>query len=176
MHTLINKLFQLLKYFPHFYTRSNIVRGALVYCIGDTIAALITNDLSLHRSLGMALIGATFYAFEIPNYLLWLHGREFKIRFIPAKLIKPFLFQLYFNPFWVARHILFINLISFTPENISWNLISVGFISFIFQLPVSLPCNYIIVEVIPYRWRFFASAILSALMAVYFAMSETWFG
>lgn len=175
MFTAVGRLLRQF-HIPYFYSRSNIIRGALIYCIGDTIAALISGDLAIHRSIGMMIIGGTFYAFEIPNYLLWLHEREIKSNSFLSKLIKPLLFQLYFNPIWIVRHIVFINLISFTPENVGIHLLTVGVYSFLFQLPVSLPVNYLIIEVIPYKWRFIASALFSGLMAIYFAMSESWFG
>ena len=54
------------------YTKSNILKGALIYSVGDAIAALLLNEFSIYRTLGMILVGATIYAFEIPNYFTWI--------------------------------------------------------------------------------------------------------
>ena len=54
------------------YKKQNIIRGSMIYCAGDTIAALILNEFMWSRMLGILLIGATIYAFEIPNYFAWI--------------------------------------------------------------------------------------------------------
>jgi len=41
------------------YTKNNILKGAVIYAAGDSIAALILNEFSLIRLLGMMFIGAT---------------------------------------------------------------------------------------------------------------------
>ena len=54
------------------YSKSNILRGALIYSAGDTIASILLDDFTLYRLIGMMFLGATLYAFEIPNYFQWI--------------------------------------------------------------------------------------------------------
>ena len=54
------------------YSVNNIITGALIYGMGDTIASLVLvqfnlHELSLLRCLGMSLIGALLYSIEIPH-------------------------------------------------------------------------------------------------------------
>jgi hypothetical protein len=158
------------------YNWANILRGALIYAAGDTIASLLLGDFMWSRMLGISLVGATFYAFEIPNYFDWI---EKKVKgekgFLPA-LHKTGLAILYFNPIWIARHLLFIELFSCHWEGISWGLLRIGLYSFLANIPLSLLGNYVIQNVVRLPWRFFASAVFSALMAIYYALSMVLFG
>jgi hypothetical protein len=43
------------------------------------------------------------------------------------------------------------------------------------NLPVSFTANYLIQNKVSYERRFMASALFSALMAIYFALAATWF-
>jgi hypothetical protein len=157
-----------------FYSRANIIRGALIYAAGDTIACLITGDFMLSRVLGMMLIGGTVYAFEIPNYLLYLNDKNFGSDY-KAKIIRGLLFHIYFNPLWIARHLLMIALISLDFNSIGFELISIGWYSFIYSTPFVLPANFVLQNYIPYKWRFISSAIFSGIMAVYYALSRILF-
>jgi len=38
-------------------------------------AAVLLNEFSVFRLLGMMLIGCTVYAVEIPNYFLWIDNK-----------------------------------------------------------------------------------------------------
>ncbi|GGW53828.1 hypothetical protein DFQ11_101242 [Winogradskyella epiphytica] len=80
------------------YRKQNILRGALIYSAGDTIAALLLNEFSWHRLVGMVIIGATFYAFEIPNYFDWIVKKTYRLKGLKATLTKTILAILYFNP------------------------------------------------------------------------------
>ena len=60
----------------------------------------------------MMLIGATVYAFEIPNYFDWIVKKTQFLNGIKATLVKTGLAIAYFNPLWIARHLLFIKLFS----------------------------------------------------------------
>lgn len=158
-----------------FYKKTDILRGALIYTSGDTIAALMLHEFSFFRMIGIAIIGATFYAFEIPNYFAWIDRKISSEKNIIASLKRTGLALLYFNPLWIARHLLFINLIKNNFANIGWGLIEIGFYSFLLNIPVSLIMNFLIQNKIPLRWRFVASASFSALMAIYYAASEVIF-
>lgn len=158
-----------------FYTKTNIIRGALIYCIGDTIATIISGDFNITRMLGIALMGGTMYAFEIPNFLLWLNDKDFGTS-LKAKWTRAILFTLYFNPLWIARHILLLELFSGNFEKINWDLLSLGWDAFLYPLPIVIPANYIISNVIPYKWRFVGSTTFSGMMAIYYAVAPIIFG
>ncbi len=158
------------------YKTSNILKGALIYSAGDTIAALLIDEFSIYRVLGMMLVGATFYAFEIPNYFDWIVKKTAHLKGIKATLTKTGLAILYFNPLWVARHLLFIKLFSGAFKTIGWNLLAIAFWSFLANILISFIANYIIQNRFKLKWRFLGSAIFSAIMAIYYALSETLFG
>jgi len=121
------------------------------------------------------IIGATFYAFEIPNYFDWIVKKTEHLKGLKATLTKTILAVLYFNPLWIARHLLFIKLFSGQFEAIGFNLLEIALWSFIINIPISFVANYIIQNRFKLKWRFMGSAIFSALMAIYYAMSETLF-
>ncbi len=153
------------------YSKHNILRGAIIYASGDTIAALILNEFSLMRLLGMVLIGATVYAFEIPNYFSWIEKRTGDFAGIKLQVYKTSLAILYFNPLWISRHLLFIMLFSSQVRDLSWDLLRIGSLSFLLNIPLSIIANYIIQNKIHLKWRFFSSSVFSELMAIYYALS-----
>ena len=158
------------------YKLSNIVRGGLIYSIGDTIAALISNEFDWFRIVGILVIGTTIYAFEIPNYFKWIDRKVDENSGLKSSMIRALLAMLYFNPLWIARHILFIKLLMGQYDQIGWGLIAVGSISFLLNIPVSLLANYVIQNKISLKHRFLASAVFSGLMVIYYSLSDTWFG
>ncbi len=157
------------------FTKQNILRGALIYSAGDTIAAILLNEFSMYRLLGMMLIGATIYAFEIPNYFAWIDKKTAKLSGIKKTISKTSLAIAYFNPFWIFRHLAFIKLFSGNYDQINSNLLEIAFWSFLVNIPISFIANYMIQNKIKLDWRFLASAIFSAIMAIYYALSETIF-
>ncbi|ELR72030.1 hypothetical protein C900_02025 [Fulvivirga imtechensis AK7] len=158
------------------YKLSNIVRGGIIYCGGDTIAALILGEFTLIRMLTMLVVGSTIYAFEIPNYFRWIDKKTLTLSGLKKAQAKTGLALLYFNPLWVARHLFFIKV-----SMLQWNeiavisLINIGFYSFLVNIPIAVIANYLIQNQVNLKWRFLASAIFSALMAIYYAMSAVWF-
>ena len=122
------------------------------------------------------LVGTTVYAFEIPNYFDWIVKKTENLQGLKATLTKTGLAMLYFNPLWIARHLLFIKLFSGQFETIGWTLLEIAFWSFLANILISFVANYIIQNRIKLKWRFLASAIFSAIMAIYYALSETFFG
>jgi len=123
----------------------------------------------------MILIGATLYAFEIPNYFNWIVKKTTKLSGVRLTLTKTVLAIAFFNPLWIARHLFFIKLFSGNLNGINMNLLEIAFWSFLVNIPISFITNYIIQNKIYLNWRFLASAIFSALMAIYYALSETIF-
>lgn len=157
------------------YTRANIIRGLLIYSIGDTVAALIQDRFSVTRMLGMMLIGATVYAIEVPNYFQYIARKISGPNSFLISLKRTAMSMLYFSPLWVARHLLFIKLFSGQWHEVSWDLLRVASISFLYNIPVSVLANYFIQNKLPLHYRFMGSAVFSALMAVYYALAATWF-
>jgi hypothetical protein len=151
---------------------SNSLRGGLIYALGDTAAALISDQFYWFRLAGVFVIGASIYALEIPNYFKWIDLKIKGNRGIKYSLIRAAMAMLHFNPFWIARHILFIKLFMGQYDDIGWGLVAVGFISFLINIPISLVANYTIQNKISLKYRFLASAIFSGLMAVYYSLSE----
>ena len=157
------------------YTRQNIIRGAIIYSAGDTIAALLLHEFSLNRLMGMILVGATVYAFEIPNYFKWIDKKTADLKNPKLWVSKTLLAILYFNPIWIARHLLFIKLFEGDFDAINIDLLRIASWSFLVNIPISFIANAIIQNKIKISWRFMASAIFSAIMAIYYAMSLTIF-
>ena len=153
------------------FTRKNILKGALIYSTGDTIAALLVGEFSWFRILGIVIVGATIYAFEIPNYFIWIEKKTKKFSGFKLSIYKTALAILYFNPLWIARHLFFIMLFSGKFNEISWDILRISSLSFLVNIPISATANYLIQNKMPYRLRFMASAIFSALMAIYYALS-----
>jgi hypothetical protein len=157
------------------YKLENILRGGLVYAAGDCAAAILLDEFSVWRLLGMALVGATVYALEVPNYFNWIESKVKGRKGLRIALLKTGLAMLYFNPLWVARHLFFIRLFSGSLEGLDGSLLLTAVYSFAANIPVSLIGNYLIQNVVRLRWRFLASALFSALMALYYALSAVWF-
>lgn len=157
------------------YTKNNILKGAVIYAAGDTIAALLLHEFVWARLLGMVFIGATVYAFEIPNYFKWIESKTQNLKGLAYLLAKTGLAIAYFNPLWIARHLFFIKLFSGQFEALNWGILNIALISFVVNIPISFIANFLIQTKTPLKWRFMASAVFSALMAIYYALSETLF-
>jgi len=151
------------------------MRGVLIYSVGDTIASIILSEFSPARLLGMMLIGGTVYAFEIPNYFRWIDLKTTGVRGLKGAFSRAGLAILYFNPLWIARHLLFIQILQGSWSNINWTLLRLGLYAFIANVPVAFTANYVIQNRISLKWRFFSSAVFSSLMAIYYALSQAIF-
>ena len=123
----------------------------------------------------MICIGATLYAFEIPKYFTWIDKKTNNFIGIKKTLAKTGLAIAYFNPLWIFRHLAFIKLFSGNYEQINSHLLTIALWSFLANIPISFVANFIIQNKIRLDWRFMASAIFSAIMAIYYALSETIF-
>lgn len=158
------------------YRRFDIILGILIYSSGDTAASLMLSEFSIWRLLGMMFIGGTVYAFEIPNYFRWIDYRTGGLKGMQASLLRTGLAFLYFNPLWIARHLLFIQVFSGNWGGINFNLLKLGLYSFIVNIPITFIANYAIQNKISLKWRFLASAVFSSLMVFYYALSKVLFG
>jgi hypothetical protein len=148
--------------------------GAMIYIIGDSVAAVLTNEFQISRMIGMMLLGGTIYAIEIPHYFAWI-DRYLDNKGYWNRIKRALLAEAFFNPLWIARHIALIKCFSGQYADLQWNLLSIGWTSFIQIAPFAIVINYFIQNLIPLAWRFMASAVFSALMAVYYALSEVLF-
>lgn len=155
-------------------TKRNSFHGAVVYALGDSCAALLTDEFQISRMVGMMLLGGTLYAIEIPCYFAWIE-RRFKEQGIVNGIKRALIAQAFFNPLWIARHIVFIKCFSGQFASVQWGLIGIGLDSFVQIAPFSLLANYTIQNFIPYPWHFLAGAAFSTLMAVYYSLSEVLF-
>ncbi len=123
----------------------------------------------------MVLIGATIYAFEIPNYFAWIDKRTVSFVGIKKTMAKTGLAIAYFNPLWIFRHLAFIKLLSWNHAQVDSTLMTIAVWAFLANIPISFIANFMIQNKIKLDWRFLASAIFSAIMAIYYALSETIF-
>jgi hypothetical protein len=156
-------------------TVKDAVYGGLIYCAGDTVATLISGTFYYPRMLSVLLLGASLYAIEIPAYFRWLNRRFNKSGYANS-LKRMFMVIAFFNPLWIARHIVFLKIFSGHWDSISVTILSIASLSFLYCLPVSLVINFLIQNTIPLSWRFIASSVYSAFLAIYFSMSEVLFG
>jgi hypothetical protein len=147
----------------------------MIYMCGDTIASLISGDAMILRVLGMFGVGSTLYAFEIRKYFSWIEHRVKELGGLKRTMLKTFMALMYFNPLWIFRHLCFVYLFSGNWSLISIALLKSASIAFIFNIPISIMANYIIQNRIPLDYRFWASAVFSGLMAIYYSMSSIWF-
>jgi hypothetical protein len=154
------------------YTRANALRGLLIYSSGDSIAALLLGEFSVTRLAVIALLGSTVYALEIPN---WFYQVDRMVRpgGTRAALLRTLLALAYFNPLWVARHMALIGWAS-SGSLPGWGILAVASHAFVLNIPLALTANLLIQNKVPAPWRFTASALYSALMAVYYAVGRVW--
>lgn len=176
----------------------NTLVGWTVYPAGDLLAQLLGGKINLLRLLVMALAGGLIYRYEVPAWFRFLDRREISgdsierhpslqyfVRDVCADRHLNWLGRtlgaiLYFNPLWIARHMLFIRLGS-DPASLHafaaavTNALALGTKSFFVNLPISLLGNYIIQMRLPLRWRFLGSSIFSGLLATAYALAYRFF-
>ena len=155
-------------------TRRDSFYGAMIYVTGDSVAAILTHEFKISRMIGMMLLGGTLYAIEIPWYFAWIE-RYFDNKCYWGRIKRALFAEAFFNPLWIARHIALIKCFSGQYADLQWNLLSIDWASFVQIAPFAIVINYFIQNLIPLAWRFLASAVFSALMAVYYALSEVLF-
>ncbi|NOQ76325.1 MAG: hypothetical protein GQ475_00760 [Methylococcaceae bacterium] len=156
-------------------TWRNAWMGGVVYASGDTFAALLTGEFLYQRLVGMLILGGTLYALEIPTYFHYL-DRRIQGSGLLSSLKRMLFSTLFFNPLWIARHLIFIEFFAGKWQAIDIGILLIATHSFVYALPVALLVNYMIQNKTPLDWRYVASSVFSAFMAVYFALSEVLFG
>lgn len=151
------------------------ITGGLIYVSGDALAAIVQNQFDAFRSLVMFLIGSTLYAFEITNYFKWIESRFGHQHGFRYKWLKASYALLYFNPLWISRHMFFIIISSRQWDKLNFQILSSASTAFFINIPVSIIANYVIQNRIEPKFRFWASAIFSGIMAIYYSMGMVWF-
>ena len=155
-------------------TWKNAWVGGVVYALGDSIATLVTGEFQYQRMLGMLILGGSLLAWEIPTYFQYLERRFNQAGYLNA-IKRTLLAALFFNPLWIARHMLFIKVFAGRWQEIALDILVIATQSFIYCFPVSLLVNFIIQNKVSLKWRFVISSSYSALMAIYFALSGVFF-
>lgn len=155
-------------------TVQDAITGAVLFAAGDSIACLLTGDFLYPRMLGMLVLGGSLYAWEIPAYFQHLQHRFNKQGYASA-FKRTIAAALFFNPLWIARHLVFIKIFAGEWRMVSVDVIGLATQSFIYCFPVSLLANYMILNVVASRWRFLYSSIYSALTVIYYALSQVIF-
>ena len=86
------------------YTRANVLAGLVIFTGGDTLAAGIAGELSWTRALGVALLGSTLYAVEIPSWFAWIDRAAPDRRWPGPALLRTALVPItrvtHFSPLW----------------------------------------------------------------------------
>lgn len=152
---------------------SEMIKGAVLFGLFDTIAALILGEFSVLRTAGMAAVGGTFYAIEIPSYFAWLEQRSQHMSPQRRAWFKSLMAVVYFNPLWIARHMCFIYLLN--GQTIEFSVLTTAWQSFVYGMPVSAAVNYLIQNHTPITHRFLASSLFSGCMAIFYAVSAVYF-
>ena len=158
------------------WSARNSLQGMAIYTAGDLVAQIVLQQVQLSRVLGVMLLGGTLYALEIPNWFAFIDRRVTTQQPTRRALQRTGLALLYFNPLWIARHLLFLRLFSGGWQTVTSDLLRLGLLSWLANLPIAVCANWLIQVRVPLRWRFLASATFSGLMAVYYAVSAAWLG
>ncbi|MBI2258992.1 MAG: hypothetical protein HYU67_08845 [Flavobacteriia bacterium] len=155
----------------------DILKGFIIYPLGDLIAQIIIGEFHLIRLLVLALIGGFLYSYEIGKWFAFIEKKS------KNAYSKTLLAVLFFNPLWITRHFLFIEFSMFPEKLFSLSSIELSietaFFSslktFIASIIFTIIANYIIQNIIHLKYRFMSSAIFSALMNIYYALSKMYF-
>jgi hypothetical protein len=161
----------ILGHYMNYWIKRGVIGGS-VYCLGDFIATFLLDDISLFRSIGIFCLGGILYNVEISLYFKWIEKTRLNLKW--RKVTKSLLAAVFFNPVWIFRHFVFIKLFTFSLVDITFTLFITSVYSFVVNTPISLVGNYIIQNVITEKERFVASAIMSGLMAVSYALTEVY--
>lgn len=158
------------------YTKKDIFWGGILLALSDSIAAIMTDQFTWIRFVGMLIIGATLYAIEIPNYFYWLEKfTDNHFKGLKRKVLKSVAVVIFFNPLWIFRHYIFIYLLIGEFDLINLPLLKSASISYAFNVPISLIGNYLIQNKMPLKWRFIGSSVFSVIMILYYTMGQVWF-
>lgn len=179
---------QLLQYFV----------GWVLYPVGDLAGQIIMGQFSIIRFCVLAVVGGIIYRWEIPRWFGYIEKVRFTAqskekypgfsliltesddKFALTWLGKAICAALFFNPLWIARHLIFISC-ALTPLaqidffQLVGSTLKVGTISFFTNLPIALIGNYIIQKHLPLKFRFLGSAVLTTILNAKYAIEYVYF-
>jgi len=135
----------------------------------------LQDEAGLWRSVGIFAVGSTLYAFEIKTYFRWIDKKVNVFGGLKRIWIKTCLALMYFNPLWIARHLCIVFLVSGKGNQITISLLQTALTAFLVNIPFSIIANYLIQNKTALEYRFWASALFSGVMAIYYSMSNVWF-
>src|SRR5450759_3935051 len=110
-------------------------------CAGHDRALFFTH-LSLpfydrHHLILLSVFWGPLYAIEIPRYFAWIE-RYFDNKSYWNRVKRALLAEAFFNPLWIARHIALIKCFSGQYADLQWNLLNIGWASFIQIAPFAI--------------------------------------
>ena len=151
-----------------------VILPVLVYPAGDAVAQSILGDINPYRSLALLIAAALFYSIEIPKWFGMLE------KYCPNRFGKTVGAVLYFNPLWIARHML---VIKFGESYFNHSILlkeiplclMLGLKSFLANIPISIIGNYIVQVKVPFQYRFLGSVILTGIFAIVYAFAYKFF-
>ena len=175
----------------------NLAVALLAYPTGDLVGQLIMgDDLNISRLIGVMIAGLIFYQFEVPYWFRFLDRLSFndRDRWIFTIVTRPDASgrrklnwigktigaMLYFNPLWIARHVLIISFattpwIEFDFTAVLFQSLELGLRSFVTNLPISIVGNFVVQQCLPLHLRFFGSSVLTMVFNIKYAVEYRYF-
>lgn len=137
--------------------------------MADLLVQLSMHEFNAMRLVTVALAGGLVYRREIPTWFLQLDLANL------SGVGRTIGSLVYFNPLWIARHMLFIKIATsswaeITSGALVFVALLIGIKSFLLNLPLSFAGNYIIQTKLPVDIRYLGSIVLSGLLAIIYAM------
>lgn len=147
----------------------DLISSWTLYPLADLLVQLSMHEFNAMRLVTIALAGGLVYRREIPTWFSQLDLAKL------SGVGRTIGSLIYFNPLWIARHMLFIKIATSSwAEITSGALVLIalllGIKSFLLNLPLSLAGNYIIQTKLPVDVRYLGSIVLSGLLAVIYAL------
>lgn len=167
--------------------------GWIVYPLGDLVGQLIVGEVNFLRAGILMLAGGLIYRLEIPAWFKLIDSVSPRRHTIENHAFLTLVTRTdqdavklnwlgrtvgamaYFNPVWIARHMMFIMLATTSFAKVSLATfflaaLSTGSISFLTNLPLSFLGNYLIQVHLPLRYRFLGSALFTTLLTIKYAI------
>lgn len=175
---------------------SNLLVGWLVYPAGDLAGQAIMGDINLWRTLIVALAGGIIYRWEVPAWFRFLDRARLSEERAQRHRVLAVFFQAtpegrklnwmgrtlgamgYFNPLWIARHAFFLSLAGVRDLGLTLIVtesLKRGAASFVTNLPLSVVGNYLVQQKTSPKHRFFASATLTGVLTIKYAIEHALF-
>ncbi|MEB3286248.1 MAG: hypothetical protein VKJ04_01970 [Vampirovibrionales bacterium] len=183
--------------------RQNFFVALILYSAADFVAQLIVGEFYPWRLVVLSLVGISVYRVEIPRWFSWIenfrldeaalskrpwlggvmahcpnsderlpHSGSYRLK----PIFKGICSTLYFNPLWIARHMLVLELATH-PAKIKLGLAALmayclllGAKAFVINAPLSVCLNYILQNKIALRYRFIGSVFVSGFFGILYSL------